>query len=163
MSWDTLDVQVNQDFTARFQTKTYGIGNTTAYKVYRLYITANNGDSKTQLAELTLVSGMSFYEEWIADFGLSDSNALCSANPDDDELDNLDEYALGGNPTNEFDWGHVPVFRSSAQNGTNWFEYVYARRRDAAVRGLDYTVEATSNLVSAAFTYNCFVSFWAIR
>ena len=58
MSWVTLDVQANQDFTARFQTKTYAISNTTPYKVYRLNITANNGDSKTQLAELELVSGM---------------------------------------------------------------------------------------------------------
>ena len=154
MSWDTLDVQTNQDFTARFQTKTYGIGNTTAYKVYRLYITANNGAPETQLAELTLVAGMSFYEAWSDDFELSGSNALFSANPDGDVLGNLDEYALGGNPTNEFDWGHVPVFGIRDEGGTNWFEYVYARRRDAAVRGLEYTVEATSNLVSAAWSTN---------
>jgi hypothetical protein len=126
MSWDTLDVQSNQDFTARFQTKTYGIANTTAYKVYRLYITANNGAPETQLAELTLVAGMSFYEAWSADFELSGSNAVFSANPDGDEQDNLNEYAMGGNPTNEFDWGHVPVFGTHDENGTNWFEYVSA-------------------------------------
>jgi hypothetical protein len=54
MSWDTLDTQVNQDFTARYQTKSYTTANSSAYKVYRLNITANNGDSKTQLAELEL-------------------------------------------------------------------------------------------------------------
>jgi hypothetical protein len=58
---------------------------------------------------------------------------------------------MGGNPTNEFDWGHVPVFGTHDENGTNWFEYVYARRRDAAARGLEYTVEATSNLLAEAW------------
>jgi hypothetical protein len=66
-------------------------------------------------------------------------------------MHNLNEYAMGGNPTNEFDWGHVPVFGTHDENGTNWFEYVYARRRDAAARGLEYTVEATSNLLAEAW------------
>ncbi len=154
MSWDVLDTQTNQDFIARFQTKTYSVSNSTAYKVYRLNITANNGDTKMQLAELELVSGMTFYEEWSADFKLSGSNALFSANPDGDVLDNLGEYAMGGNPTNGSDRGHVPTFETFGESGTNWFEYVYARRRDAAARGLEYTVEATSNLVSAAWSTN---------
>ena len=55
LTWDTLDTQANQDFTSRHLRKTYPINNNAAYKVYRLNITANNGDSKTQLAELELV------------------------------------------------------------------------------------------------------------
>jgi hypothetical protein len=149
-------VQTNQDFTARFQTKAYPFSNSTAYKVYRLNITANNGAAQTQLAELELgvASGMTFYEAWSADFDLSGSNALYNANPDGDALDNLAEYALDGNPTNASDRGHVPTFGTHDENGTNWFEYVYARRRDAASRGLDYTVEAASNLLSAAWSTN---------
>jgi hypothetical protein len=156
MSWDTLDVRTNQDFTARFQNKTYPFSNSTAYKVYRLNIIANNGNASTQLAELELgiASGITFYETWSADFDLSGSNALYNANPDGDVLDNLAEYALDGNPTNSSDRGHVPVLGTHDENGTPYFEYVYARRRDAATRGLDYTVEAASNLLSAAWSAN---------
>jgi hypothetical protein len=91
------------------------------------------------------------FDLWAVDFGLSGSNVLHNANPDGDALDNLAEYALGGNPTNGADRGYVPVIGTSEQNGTNWFEYVYARRRDAAV---DYTVEASSNLLTAAWSTN---------
>ncbi|MDH4203359.1 MAG: discoidin domain-containing protein [Phycisphaerae bacterium] len=55
LTWDTLDTQANQDFTARHQTKAYPINNNAAYKVYRLNITANNGSVFTELAELELV------------------------------------------------------------------------------------------------------------
>jgi hypothetical protein len=156
MSWDILDVQTNQDFTARFQTKTYPFSNSTAYKVYRLNINANNGASQTQLAELEFgtASGPVFYADWADGFGLTGSNALYDADFDGDALNNLGEYAMGGNPTNGFDLGHLPSAGTAPQNGTNWFEYVYARRRDAVVRGLDYTVEATSNLVSEAWSTN---------
>jgi hypothetical protein len=156
MSWDTLDTRTNQDFTARFQTRTYPFSNSTAYKVYRLNIIANNGAVQTQLAELELgiAAATTFYADWADGFGLSDSNAVSSANPDGDVLDNLGEYALGGNPTNGSDWGHVPTFGTHDDNGTNWFEYVYARRRDAAVRGLNYTREATTNLLTAAWSTN---------
>ena len=37
-------------------------------------------------------------------------------------------------------------------DGTNYLEYVYAQRNDAAVRGLTYSVECSTNLVSNAWT-----------
>jgi len=156
MSWDILDTQTNQDFTARFQTKTYDFSNTTAYKVYRLNITANSGAPQTQLAELEfgMASNTTYYADWAGGYGLTGSNAVYNADPDGDARDNLGEYALGGNPTNASDRGYVPTFGTLEENGTNWFEYVYARRTDAAARGLNYTVEATSNLVSAAWSTN---------
>ena len=94
------------------------------------------------------------FDLWAVDFGLSGSNVLHNANPDGDALDNLAEYALGSNPTNGADRGYVPVIGTSEQNGTNWFEYVYARRRDAALRGVGYAVEASSNLLAAAWSTN---------
>ncbi|VGO18383.1 discoidin domain-containing protein [Pontiella sulfatireligans] len=156
MSWDTLDVRTNQDFTARFQTKTYPFSNSTAYKVYRLNITANNGNAYTQLAELELgmASSTTFFVDWADGYGLTGTHAVYDADPDGDVLDNLSEYALDGNPTNGSDRGHIPVLGTFGENGTYWFEYVYARRNDAAARGLNYTVEATSNLVSAAWSTN---------
>ena len=41
-----LDSQRNQSFANRMQMNTYNIGNTTAYRYYRLNITADNGDTR---------------------------------------------------------------------------------------------------------------------
>jgi hypothetical protein len=38
------------------------------------------------------------------------------------------------------------------ETGTNWLEYVYRRRSDYAARGLSYTVEATTNLVTGTWS-----------
>lgn len=53
-SWTTLDTKVNQRFDGRYQRRLYAITNTTAYTYYRLNITANNGATLTQMAELQL-------------------------------------------------------------------------------------------------------------
>jgi hypothetical protein len=56
LSWTTLNSQSNQSFANRYEVNTYDIGNTTAYRFYRLDITANNGDTGVQLSELGLWS-----------------------------------------------------------------------------------------------------------
>ncbi|MFC7490408.1 MULTISPECIES: GH92 family glycosyl hydrolase [unclassified Knoellia] len=53
-SWTPLDTRANQGFPNRFQTRQYSFTNTTAYRFYRLNITANAGDDGTQLAEWML-------------------------------------------------------------------------------------------------------------
>jgi hypothetical protein len=53
-TWTTLDSQSGQTFANRYQQNTYNIGNTTAYRYYRLNITANSGDVAVQLSELGL-------------------------------------------------------------------------------------------------------------
>lgn len=53
-SWTTLDMRTNQAFASRFLTKTYTFANTTAYKYYRLNVTANNGGAELQIAEIGL-------------------------------------------------------------------------------------------------------------
>jgi len=56
VSWTTLDTRSGETFSSRFQTKTYTFANTTAYRHYRLNITANAGGTGfgLQLSELTL-------------------------------------------------------------------------------------------------------------
>ncbi|MBT3194283.1 MAG: sulfatase-like hydrolase/transferase, partial [Verrucomicrobia bacterium] len=73
------------------------------------------------------------------------------ADPDHDRLVNLAEYALGGSPTGGTDIGIHP-FAADGVDGRP--DYIYRRRRDAAARGLTYTVECTSNLVPAAWSTN---------
>jgi hypothetical protein len=53
-TWTTLDTQSNQTFANRMQMNTYNLGNTTAYRYYRLNITANNGAGGTAIADLGL-------------------------------------------------------------------------------------------------------------
>jgi hypothetical protein len=53
-TWTTLDSQSNQTFAARMQQNTYNLGNTTAYRYYRLDVTANNGATGLAVAELGL-------------------------------------------------------------------------------------------------------------
>jgi fibronectin type 3 domain-containing protein len=55
-SWTTLDSRSNQSFAVRMQQNAYPIGNTTAYRYYRLDITANNGATGVAVAELGLWS-----------------------------------------------------------------------------------------------------------
>jgi hypothetical protein len=53
-TWTTLDSKSGQTFANRYQQNTYPIGNTTAYRYYRLNITANGGEAGVQLCELGL-------------------------------------------------------------------------------------------------------------
>lgn len=50
----TLDTRTGEDFPLRFQQRVFQFTNTTAYEYYRLDISANAGDTNTQLAELGL-------------------------------------------------------------------------------------------------------------
>jgi hypothetical protein len=53
-TWTTLDTRSNQSFATRFEAETYSIASPGAYRYYRLNVTANGGDSSTQLSELGL-------------------------------------------------------------------------------------------------------------
>ncbi|MDF7808116.1 hypothetical protein P4E94_11750 [Pontiellaceae bacterium B12219] len=89
-------------------------------------------------------------ETWrVRHFGFSDNagDGANNANPDNDSAQNLYEYALGGNPTNSADIGYLPTSGILAEEGTNFFEYAYARRIGSAGE-LAYTVESAFNLVS---------------
>jgi hypothetical protein len=57
--WTVLDTRIAETFSARFQTKSYDIGNATAYRYYRLNILANAGATGIQLAELGLFAQVS--------------------------------------------------------------------------------------------------------
>jgi len=56
-TWTTLDTQVDQSFSERFQMKEYPIANEQPYLYYRLDITRNHGSSIVQLAEWQISNG----------------------------------------------------------------------------------------------------------
>ncbi|QHI70660.1 glycosyl hydrolase family 18 protein [Tichowtungia aerotolerans] len=95
---------------------------------------------------------LDFYNRWVADYlGLSDRVGLLD-DPDGDCLDNLSEYALGGDPGNNEDIGIAGDVALTTDSGTNYFEYTYRKRRDAVARGLSYYLEKNLDLVSGLWT-----------
>ena len=68
------------------------------------------------------------------------------ADDDHDGRNNLYEYALDGDPTDDEDIGVDPVLVKTG----NGFEYVHLRRHDDP--DLIYTVETSTNLISGVWT-----------
>ena len=88
------------------------------------------------------------YNIWAGGYDLTSPESDLLSDPDGDGANNLLEYALGGNPTNSDATSILPVSSLVDDGGTNWLEYVYLRRLDAADRGITYTVEKNSDLLS---------------
>jgi hypothetical protein len=57
--WAVLDTRAGQVFSSRNLTETYNSTNPSAYRFYRLNVTANSGDTYLQLAEFALFSSAS--------------------------------------------------------------------------------------------------------
>jgi len=55
--WVVLDHRFNQSFSKRSEKNEFGFYNTTSFKYFKLYITVNNGDAMTQLAEWSMGFG----------------------------------------------------------------------------------------------------------
>ncbi len=91
------------------------------------------------------------YMAWISKYSVG-SETNMEDNPDADSLNNLYEWGLGGDPTNSFDVGHVPTYGIIKSGGTNWFEFVHAKRTDADHIGLTYHLEQNTNLADGVWT-----------
>lgn len=88
------------------------------------------------------------YALWAADYSLTGSNMLQTADLESDGMNNYLEYMLGGNPTNADASAILPAFAA----GAGGMEYVFRRRNDYTMRGLDYMVETTTNLTSGGWS-----------
>ena len=88
-----------------------------------------------------VVAGYDFWSTgWIVDIGAKTNDY------DGDLLDNLYEYAVGGDPTNALDMGYVPTFGLDAGS----MAYVHAQRTDDAT--LAYYLETIDDLVDGIWT-----------
>ncbi len=103
------------------------------------------------------VDGPEGYDAWLLEYDLGDESGKTD-NPDGDAYNNLYEYGLGGNPTNAAIIGYqTPLaYQVLHDGGTNWFEYVYARRM-AATNELVYSLEMTDNLVVSNWTEAAYI------
>lgn len=102
-------------------------------------------------ALLTYTSAGTLYVDWTTNYSAMGSGTNLTADPDGDKLNNLCEYAFGGNPESPDDWGHISQIATGLDNGTNWIQYTCAQRKDASARGLTYLVEQRTNMVSGSW------------
>ena len=95
----------------------------------------------------TAVDELGMYLLWARGFGLTNANDIAlDLDFELDGLDNLTEYALGGNPTTNDAASINPTFSGPVNiGGTNVMEYVYSRRLDHIDRGLIYGLTVTTS------------------
>ncbi|RKX35098.1 MAG: hypothetical protein DRP64_19565 [Verrucomicrobia bacterium] len=133
-------------------------GQLTAFGVAYTLTTVDDGfvyDFDVTNPGYTTVSGLRSptdqYLDWAAIYGLTDTNTTAALAYDfePDGMNNLLEYALGGNPTNSDKAAVYPTSGMVDISGTNYMEFVYYRRLDAASRGLNYDIVTTENLLMA--------------
>lgn len=118
-------------------------------------ILTNNGDraypnlqcSSFQAgASVAESSPTSLLEDWLAGFLLGSNTGLLD-HADSDSLDNLTEYAFDGDPSKGALRGNVPEQSQVMDGGSNYIEYVYFEREDAADRGLSSSIDVGTDLV----------------
>jgi hypothetical protein len=88
------------------------------------------------------------FDQWAADYRLTGDDALSSADPDEDGMDNLREYAFGGDPNADDAAALQPVLMAVNEDGTDWYYYIQRRRTDD--ESLSYVVMLADDLVNAA-------------
>lgn len=87
-------------------------------------------------------------EEWAAGFGLYGDNALPGNDAEPDGLDNLMEYALGGDPTTDDASTVRPVSFTDITGATNWLYHVHNERTDDPT--LTFTLGTATNLMNVS-------------
>lgn len=117
--------------------------------VWNLYTTTHG---RLEISSMTLIQPTDDYDGWADFYGLNGSDRDLDADLEPDGMDNLTEYALGGNPSTDDAATILPTGEMVTDSGTNWLSYVYTRRTDYVERGLSYTVESTPTLTPAAWT-----------
>lgn len=112
--------------------------------------------SRLSLSVANELTPVERYSAWAVGCGLSDADgtAALTADPDGDHFNNLTEYALGGNPADPADKGHVPTWSIEAEGGTNYLVYVHFERDNKKALGLNYFVEQTLDLAHPSWTTN---------
>ena len=85
------------------------------------------------------------YNVWISAYSVGANSNLLD-HGDSDELDNLTEYAWGGDPSDGGSLGNTPA-QTVLSGATNVLEYIYFERTNAVALGLSSILEVGTDLV----------------
>ncbi len=147
----SADTTIEHQQSLQYAARVPQVGGTSTALIYRDEVHAffNNGKPMhlptlyQSAKHLTRVFALG-YGNWAKSYNLS---GTMFGNDDNDALDNLSEYGMGGDPTDPEDIGIFPTFGIAGSG----FEYVYPRRTTPG-NGLAYLLETTDNLVSGIWT-----------
>jgi hypothetical protein len=117
---------------------------------HRLRLSVFDGEVTTvDDMQLSTSDGPSF-GGWIGGyFDLDAGERVPGSNSDTDPFDQFYEYATGGNPMADDDPSVLlPSTAMEDDNGSDFFEFKYRRRRDYAARNLVYEVQFSDTLAS---------------
>jgi len=98
--------------------------------------------------EASLLIKKLVFSNWAEKNGLVVPDDAPDADPDGDDMVNLAEYALGGDPNVDDAASFLPTSGVSDAGASNVVEYIYRRRRDRGNLGLAYSLNASTNLLS---------------
>jgi hypothetical protein len=95
--------------------------------------------------------------QWATEMQLPAGQQGNLADPDQDGMNNLWEYASGGNPlagdrNTASGASRVPGMSITTHNGSRYIEFTFIRRSDATARGLFFTVETSPSLGTLSWT-----------
>jgi len=110
----------------------------------KFVITGGGNSSTISLADVPSPT-VERYEAWAGGYGLVITNMM--ADPDMDGMDNLTEYALGGNPNIDDAATLLPAYTLKEGGEPSVMQYIYNRRRDAVDRGLNYAIIVKTDLI----------------
>lgn len=105
------------------------------------------GISKYAPPASTNTTPTSLWNDWIGSYPGVGANSNQLDHGDSDRLDNLTEYAYGGDPSDGGSQGNAPLQSQVTAGGTNYIEYVYFERTDAPARGLSSQLTVGTDLV----------------
>jgi hypothetical protein len=118
---------------------------------YQLLLLVDDGTTQKSATLDILVGGpdsSALYAAWVATYPTLGTSTNWNDDFEPDGLNNLAEYALGGDPT----FNDAAIKLPTAHTDSNWLYYMYNRREDAAARGLSYTLLSGSDLQDGSMT-----------
>ncbi|VGO20845.1 hypothetical protein [Pontiella sulfatireligans] len=99
-----------------------------------------------------VLSSEELYLAWLNEYPDVGAETEMDDNPDGDALNNLGEYAFGGDPSDGADIGHRCSAEMVRREGSDYIDYVYAARTNGVELGLSYMPEFRGNLVYGSWT-----------